>query len=472
MKIKVLIVSGQPQRFLDELDLARSLVKHSSSMSVCFFISDNVYHKYYDIIENMEFNVVNNLNIKCKTRRKNINLNLNMKKIFFSLVPFGLKNKIIDLIKYIRSSKFYTKKLFSQEDEIISKLYDSYLFAKDIVSKHDFNVMFVNGDRHLGIEPVFLKISKELNITSIIPYLVDYSDEERIFFNNPETKYVTPDLFISNYVKKSQKEFIHTSARGYYYYRHPVASALKKFGVLTSDPFVMGKGKSDILCLNNNYYADQYIEKGVDERKIKVVGDISYDTLYQAYIKKNDIVSMVISKYHLDRKKKTVIIALPQLGEHHILPWDRHWEEVRFILSSVSKLEVNVLVSLHPRMIRSDYQFIELEFGCHILEERLANVIVVADLFVATYSSTVVWAVLCGINSAVLDFYDLGYNMYDFLNSIIKIKDKQYLIKGLKSGLIDHRDFSEDWFNLSKEDVFDGNTISRYVNLISEVSSK
>ena len=56
--------------------------------------------------------------------------------------------------------------------------------------------------------------------------------------------------------------------------------------------------------------------------------------------------------------------------------------------------------------------------------------------------------------------------MYDFLISIKKLHIKDDLIPVLKSTLDNEVDFSMDWHNLSRDDVFDGNTIQRYIKLI------
>ena len=106
--------------------------------------------------------------------------------------------------------------------------------------------------------------------------------------------------------------------------------------------------------------------------------------------------------------------------------------------------------------------------NCKILDERLFESLPSADLFVATYSSTVIWSVLCGIRTVVVDFYGFKYTMYDFLQSIRKVEEKEKFISTLKNSLTESIDFSKDWEILSKDRVFDGKTIQRYINLIKE----
>lgn len=461
----ILIVALQPQRFLDQVKFAQSLISQSNDINVHFFIDNSVYSSYQSIVDSLEFKVINVPVTYPQELGRHFLIDM-MKRKF----PRSSINIVKSFFSYLRTTISYTRKLVDREDNYLRKLNRRFSTISKLIGGFDFKVMLLNGDRHLGYEPVFLKISREFSIPSIIVYIVDYADEERIFFNDVETKKIIPNIFTSSYIKNAQESLDYRIARERYYYPHPIAMALKKFGVLTHDPYVMGKGKSDVLCLNNIYYKDKYVELGVEPTKIKVLGDASYDTVYENYKKKNLVKDNIVTKYSLKNDKKIIIVALPQLGEHDILPWDEHWKEISFLMTSFEQLGQNVLVSLHPKMHVGQYRFLESEFNCKILDERLADALVSADLFVATYSSTVVWAVLCGIKTLVVDFYGLNYNMYDFLTSITKVDSREKLATALNSSLNVDTDFSTDWANLSKDAVFDGNTTQRYLELINEVS--
>ena len=171
---------------------------------------------------------------------------------------------------------------------------------------------------------------------------------------------------------------------------------------------------SDILCLNNYHYKNLYIRHGVDEKKIRVVGDGIYDHIYKQYLNKNSIRQDMMKKYCLDKDKKNIIIALPQLGvsmENYLTGTGK---EINFLIETLESLNHNTLISLHPKMNEKEYKFLEKKYNCKILSERLFDVIPSADLFVATYSSTIIWSILCGVKTVVVDFYEFNYSMFDF----------------------------------------------------------
>ena len=107
----------------------------------------------------------------------------------------------------------------------------------------------------------------------------------------------------------------------------------------------------------------------------------------------------ICKKYNLCPDKKIIICALPQLAEHNILDWENHWKEIEFLVSTISSRKQNLILSLHPKMEREKYLFLEEKYNCKIAEERLFEFLPIADLFIATFSSTIIWSVFCEISS-------------------------------------------------------------------------
>jgi hypothetical protein len=463
----ILICATLQQRFLDQVIFAKNIANETNEFKIYFYVSDDVYSLHSDIVDSLEFKVINKTN-KINNNRKYNEVKNSIKEVIKNYLTPEQLNALRKYINNIKSSFLFTKSLMKQERSILDEYESNYKKILILIKQYDIKVLLINGDRHLGVEPVFLKISQVLNIPSIIPYLVYFADEEIIFDSCDPTKKIEPNIFTSQYIVNSQKNLSYKTARNTYYYPHYIGNALDKFGVLTKDPYVMGSGYSDILCLNNFYYKDLYLKYGLDERKIRVVGDGFYDHIYQQYLKKDTVKQEILKKYSFDSNKKTVVVALPQLAEHNELPWNRHWEEINFLMKNLDMLNQNILISLHPKMEKKMYNFLENKYTCKILDERLADVIPIADLFVATYSSTVIWSVLCGIKTVVVDFYEFNYSMYDFLESVIKVEKKENLKKILDSYLIKDVDFTRDWENLSRDNTFDGKTIQRYIKLISE----
>ncbi|GAB1536515.1 hypothetical protein ADMFC3_21460 [Geovibrio sp. ADMFC3] len=465
----ILFVATQPQRFLDQCLFAAQLSKSASdNIKIKFFIGDNVAGTYKREVGELSFCVINPVHEKTLHTSR-------FKSLVKNKLKSAMSENMIKLVRkgvaFIKTTPLFGGKLKRSEEAFYHSFTARHKLVSEYVKNADIDVIFINGDRHLGDECVFLKVAEELNIPTVIPYLVDFADKERILKLGGGIPVVKRRWFVSEYVRKTQQNLPY-SYDDLYYYPHPIGNVLHDLGIHASNPFVMGSGKSTVICLNNKYSADKYAELGVERQKIRIIGDISYDGLYRQNLKREEIKAEFSEIYEFDLKRKIIVIALPQLAEHNILTWDKHWKEIKFLISSLCSSGAEVLISLHPKMSRKSYSFLETAYRCRILNERLSYALPAADVFVATFSSTVVWSVLCGINTVVVDFYELNYKMYDFLQSIRMVRDKAKLMSAVNNALNSAGDFSEDWERLSRNEVFDGNTIRRYEELILEVCRK
>lgn len=461
----ILVVATQPQRFLEQISFANSVYYIKENINIYFFISEEIYNYYSEIVDNLKFKIIN----KPFNSYKKFNKQNYLKNFIKKNLTLNQKKQISKYIYTLENTFIFTNRLKKQEKIFLANLEKNYDKIFKLVQEYKIDVLLINGDRHLGLEPLFLKVAKDLKIPTIIPYMVYFAEQEDLV--KTSTIIESKTLLTSKYIKDSEKKFIHHKRENKYYYPHTIANALDELGVLTKNPWFMGGGSSGILCLPNYRMNEHYINNGVDSNKIKVLGDTSYDQLYLNYKNRVNIKQILLEKYSFINKK-IIIVALPQLGEHNILPWDKHWEEINYLMKSLNELNENILISLHPKMDRKKYEFLEDKYNCTILDERLADVLPIADMFVATFSSTVLWSILCGIKTVVVDFYGLNYTMYDFLTSIKKVDKKENLETVLKTTLIEEIDFSKDWKSLSRDEVFDGKTIQRYINLINEVSKQ
>jgi len=459
--VRALLLADSPQRFGGQILFANEIRK--KGVDVVFFVSETVYDRHSAIVSGLEFKIINEVR-KSKRVKKNFILNF-----LIDNLSDRQKTSMVTLREAIYDSLFFESKAKKKEEKYFKSLKNKYKKITTLIAENDIDVVFVNGDRHTGYEPIFLSISKSLSIPIVIPYMVYFQEKEGLAKKGFK---VLNAMLSSRYSKNSQERFSSHRVDNRFYYPNYIANSLSRLGVLTANPWFMGGGSSDILCLPNLYMKNHYIKNGISGNKIKIVGDIAYDTLYRNTLKKQTIRLAVALNYYLDVNKKNIIIALPQLGEHGILSWREHWKEIAFLMGNVNSLNQNILISLHPKMDRSAYTFLEKKYNCRILNENLLDVLVAADMFVATFSSTVLWSTLCGIKTAVVDFYGLNYSMYDFLTSVEKIDNKKNLKKSLLRVLSSQIDFTCDWEKLSKEKVFDGNTAQRYVDLIAEVAKK
>ncbi len=345
--------------------------------------------------------------------------------------------------------------------------------AQIIFNKFSPDVILANSDRSSGIEPMFLKIARKKKVRIIIPFYVNYSDMNgcvKTRLNRPLCTVSKNSPIITKYFAKKYRypQVIESDKKEILFFEPSKLFFHDKLGTLSDNPWYMGNGLSDVLCIASRVACEEYHARGVCEKKIRIVGDIIYDRLRTNYLRRTEIKKDVIKKYDLNKDRRIIIIALPQLAQHGFLSEKEHWNEINYLVRKTTNVDCSVLLSLHPRMNPENYTFLEKQYNCRILAERLYAVLPIADLFIATYSSTVTWAVLCGINTIVVDFYNLNLIYHDALETVKTIKIREDFVPQIERMLTEEQDFSQDWHKLARDLVYDGRTIERYRDLLLE----
>lgn len=371
----------------------------------------------------------------------------------------------------IAAIKQTTPGLILRERAVIARFQEEKRMADQLFDRVAPNLVLAFGDRHPDIEVPILRVARERGIKVVIPYTT-YSGKDvmvEVRKNDPDFQSTRP---FSLYRRMKATHFREQLHEGLFYQPPSVLSACERFGVLSSYPWCLGNGLSDVICVDGEVTAQRYRNDRVDPEKIRIVGDVVYDKIADSFQRRREIKAALVQKYGFDAKRKLIALALPQLAEQGVMAWEPHWKEMRFLVEQVSKTQQNLLLSLHPRMNSKDYAFLEREYPCRIATERLSDFVSAPDLFIANYSSTVIWAVLCGVKTIVVDFYGLNYRFFDYLQSVSIVRERERLQPVLAASMTANEvDFSADWNALSREQVLDGRTMQRYLNLFDELTN-
>lgn len=451
---RVFVICNFPRRIPEQITLCKSVNEIDDNLNFLFVLDSPLHMRNYKLLCDFP-NIIFNDRIRYNRRLSE----LITRKIFGEKCYKTFKNTTIFEIYNIFSMFIYYLWVFFRTRIIFNK------FNPDII--------LANGDRSCGIEPVFLKIARKRKVRIIIPFYVNYSDLNgcvKTRSNRPLCTLSKRSPFITKYFTKKYQypQVIKNDKKKVLFYEPSQLFLQDKLGTLSDNPWYMGNGLSDVLCVASRVACEEYQAQGVPERKIRIIGDVIYDQLRINYLRRKEIKKDIINKYDLQKDRRIIIIALPQLAQHSFLSEKEHWNETNYLIGKVSEIENDVLLSLHPRMNLKNYSFLEKQYNCRILEERLYKVLPMADMFIATYSSTVTWAVLCGINTIIVDFYGLNLSYFNALNTVKTVKKREQFVQLIENVLVEKQDFSHDWHKLARDIVFDGETIERYRDLLLE----
>ena len=385
---------------------------------------------------------------------------------------------VISFNKYFNISFFqkYTSKLNKRTSLFLllkeKILYFNYLYtylkAYKYLKKNNIEVLLIRSDNYHTNEIGFIKAAYDLKIKIIIPSSIMM--EPNLSLSYPRSHY---QLSNENtiYEKLSFKKYLHKSYgiqiyKNFFNKQAYILNFLSNNNLLSKSPWIFGgSDMTDILCVSNQFHKDISIKYGVEKSKIKIIGDINYDNLYPTSQEKNT--------HYLKKNisNKIIILALPQLFEHHYLNKEDSKKEIDFLVSKVSSIQDTTLyLSLHPIMDKLTYKYLEEQYNCKIIEDSLNTFLPIADLFVCPPSNTVIWSALCGINTVVFDFYNWNYSSMKVLKSYTFVNDKKKLQKEILYLLDNKIDFTNAHKLLSKDIVFNGKVLETYLNLIDNLA--
>lgn len=247
-----------------------------------------------------------------------------------------------------------------------------------------------------------------------------------------------PDLARRHPQQAAQVSLDQAHQAGVLFYPAPMTLALDRRGLLPERPWLPGGGGADLLLLDGQLTLERCLAAGASPEKLLVSGQLSHDQLHARYLE-----GRAIKAAEGPEVPRRLVLSLPQLAEQGSLGWDEHWQEIRFLVQALAGLPCQSLLSLHPKMERAQYRFLEDDYGLVLADRPLAQVLPQAHVFAASYSSTVAWAALCRIPALVFDFYGLDFQMYDDWTGVRLVKRRQDLAPELTRLLSDRAYYAD-----------------------------
>ncbi len=335
--------------------------------------------------------------------------------IFFQ----NIKKRLKKMPVFRQWVKVRQLKLVEGQQETLKRQYQKLLTEIEFFfTQYSFSCVILCGDRHLNAEAVVIQLAKKQGVPIVIPPVSVFSSPEDLArLRLMKSKDLYDVTCRQELLEKFPNQFYRLQNGRYIsFYPYWMIEPLSDLNLLPEHPFIMGASGADIVMFSGEHEANRSYGFGLSIEKGRLTGDSEFDDLFGAKKDTAELKSMLHKKDFINPSKKTIVVALPQLFEHGILDWESHWKVIADICQTIDQYNVNVLLSLHPKMQRNHYDVLEEQYDLLILDESLSKILPVADLFIASQgSSTWAWACLCGIPTILCDWYGLEYS--DFANS-------------------------------------------------------
>lgn len=252
--------------------------------------------------------------------------------------------------------------------------------------------------------------------------------------------------------------------------------ALRQHGMLFSHPWTCGGGATDFVAVFGASDRDRFVRAGADPGKLVVTGQCSLDGLWERARHRASLRDGLAARNGWSAQQPLLVLAMPQYGEHGMIPRDRHLRGSADLLCALGSSGVALLVSLHPRSNPADYEAMVQAAGARISDRPLVEILAGADVFVATHSSTVRWAGLLGIPTVILDDFGIGQSIFEGIDGLAFVTDRRTLKQFVSRLAADEderrRRVERLRASCSRLDPFDGKSSRRVIELILRECSR
>jgi hypothetical protein len=191
---------------------------------------------------------------------------------------------------------------------------------------------------------------------------------------------------------------------------------LELLGQAPPAPWIYCNGVSRAVAVESPQMEDVYLGEGLPRERLRVTGALYHDILARQTAERVARRRALLDELGLPQAARLVVCAVPPnipLAERPGIEFRSHREAVEFMLRPLAAMRDTVtLVSLHPTLPRESMRWIE-ELGVRISPRDVAELIPLADLYVACISATIRMAIICGVPVVNYDFLQFHYSDYD-----------------------------------------------------------
>jgi len=206
-------------------------------------------------------------------------------------------------------------------------------------------------------------------------------------------------------------------------------------GIAPLLPWILHSGHADALAVENEAVRDYCIAEGLPPEKIKVTGSSTHDIISATISKSAGKRLELYTDLFLPDDRPMILSALPPdslcMGRPQC-EFNKYDDLIEFWCSSLAAIKAyNIVICLHPSVTIREMKHIE-RFGVKIAKEPTYQLIPLCDIFVASISSTIQWAIACGKPVVNYDVYRYRYTDYVNVDGVISIENKSDFVNTLQ----------------------------------------
>ena len=330
----------------------------------------------------------------------------------------SIKKKIVNKkAKYFIFNSIVSNNLNINQNSALSFIINFFIILKNFCYSYYFlhsnniKTLLVSDDRSPDILLWLIKLSKKNNIKVILIPSGIFSGKKFVIQNRLKNF-----KSFSSHNPITNKKNIYTKFKGryVYFYKKSILRLYNFFNLYPLNPWISGTNVDEIF-FQSEASKEYYIKQGIENKLIKNIKLTNFKTDLLEII---NIKRKFYKKYKIKSNKKLIIFQPMTWYEHNITTYEEHYkrnfEVAKIIYNSNENKKFTCLISLHPKQKKKDYIWLEKNFKFKIIDEKLFDVITLANLFIISYESdTMLWSADLKIPCIITNFFKEKSNEFN-----------------------------------------------------------
>lgn len=377
----------------------------------------------------------------------------------------SIKKKIVNKnAKYFIFNSIVSNNLNINQNSALSFIINFFIILKNFCYSYYFlhsnniKTLLVSDDRSPDILLWLIKLSKKNNIKVILIPSGIFSGKKFVIQNRLKNF-----KSFSSHNPITNKKNIYTKFKGryVYFYKKSILRLYNFFNLYPLNPWISGTNVDEIF-FQSEASKEYYIKQGIENKLIKNIKLTNFKTDLLEII---NIKRKFYKKYKIKSNKKLIIFQPMTWYEHNITTYEEHYkrnfEVAKIIYNSNENKKFTCLISLHPKQKKKDYIWLEKNFKFKIIDEKLFDVITLANLFIISYESdTMLWSADLKIPCIITNFFKEKSNEFNL--NYLYFCNKKNIFKKQITNLIFKKKVFKNIDEYKKKQILIADTITDY----------
>ncbi len=353
-------------------------------------------------------------------------------KFLRGIVPGGFRRGCHSLIlKTFRKLKLnFVSNSFTLVQDL-KKIKENYTV---LFNKIKPNLLILAGDEVGNDSALLIRAGHEYGIDTIITpsTMSNGLEQAEVYYNNPshsmgnKVNWVAGKLFPRWVLNHKGRKLLRVNGERVF--------AFEWLKIGPPLPWIFHSGFSDAIAVESPAMLNYYLDAGLPEKQLVLTGSPVNDIMGSVLQNKEQLRSDLYKELNMPKDRPMILSALPPdflyvVGGRPQCDFQEYDELVKFWLTSLAEIkEYNIVIALHPSVDYYKVKHLE-NYGIKIARENIVYLMPLCDIFIASVSSTIRWAIVCGIPVINYDVYRYQYSDYLNVDGVITLEEKEDFLR-------------------------------------------